>query len=215
MSKIYRILLNAQWELKKLYEFPHAYYQAYAISYCFMPQMFLKNKEYLLKIFSNYQEDGKYTYVNIYTQFQTHVPTENRPIISSIHYASPGWLDLLLNPEIALQISKSVAIYLGVLFTAAKTYSKIYKILGEINKERKQQQSDDYKLTKNQLRELMELSNDIAMHVGFENVEAMDAHTKNPEITLKLLLAHYRRLKIIGNYITEGKVKLPHKMSNT
>jgi hypothetical protein len=114
MKDVYRINIGNKWKLQDLYEFPHAYYQVYAFYYYFMPNQNISHEEHLLKIFKNYKEDGQYRYINIYTKFQRYVSKDQKPDVSSIHYASPGWIDLILNPEIAFQISKSVGIYLAL-----------------------------------------------------------------------------------------------------
>ncbi|NDY71834.1 hypothetical protein DO021_01635 [Desulfobacter hydrogenophilus] len=208
MKDIYRINIGNKWKLEDLYEFPRAYYQVYAFQYCFMPDQNIEHKNQLLKIFKNYKDNGQYRYINIYKKFQLHVSQENKPDIFSMHYASPGWIDLLLNPEIALQISKSIAIYLGLSVTAAKTYKTIYKMLSEINQQRNKNKLNDFQLTKKQNEELIAMSNHIARLIGFDNVGQIDQYTGNPEVTLKILLAHYRRLKNIENFISDGKVSL-------
>lgn len=211
MSNIYRINLDKKWKLEDLYEFPHAYYQVYAFYYCFTPNQNLSNEDHLYKIFERYKKDGQYRYVNLYKKFQQYVPSEYRPTIYSIQYASPGWLDLILNPDIAFQIAKSLGIYLGLSITAAKTYSTIYKVLGDINRERNKQTLDNYKLTKLQNEQLISMSNDFAKLIGFDNVKAIDDFTENPEVTLKILLAQYRRLNTIGEYAKSGKASLSSK----
>jgi hypothetical protein len=213
MTSIYRINLDKKWKLEDLYEFPHAYYQVYAFYYCFSPDESLLNIEHFNKKLENYKHDNQYRYINVYNRLQHYVPQQRRPIVSSIKYASPGWLDLILNPDLAFQIAKSVGIYLGLSITAAKTYSTIYKILGDINKERNKQKLDNYKLTKLQTEQLISMSKGFAELIGFENVGAIDAVTQNPEVTLKILLAQYRRLEKIGKYIQTGKISLTKKDS--
>ena len=95
--------------------------------------------------------------------------------------------------------------------SAAKTYSTIYKVLGDINRERNKQTLDNYKLTKLQNEQLISMSNDFAKLIGFDNVKAIDDFTENPEVTLKILLAQYRRLNTIGEYAKSGKASLSSK----
>jgi hypothetical protein len=60
---------------------------------------------------------------------------------------------------------------------------------------------------------MMSMSNDIAKHIGFKNVAELHKHTGDPEISLKLLLAHYRRLEIMAKFVQKGKAALPEKVS--
>lgn len=213
MTNIYRIILDNEWKLEDLYEFPRAYYQMYAFYYCFSSDENLSNVEHFKNRLETYKQAHQYRYINFYNKLQHYVTLKNRPIISSIKYASPGWLDLILNPDIAFQIAKSVGIYLGLSVTAAKTYSTIYKILADINKERNKQKLETYKLTKSQNEQLISMSKDFANLIGFENIKAIDDVTEDSEITLKILLAQYRRIQKIGEYINTGKVSLTNKDS--
>ena len=58
----------------------------------------------------------------------------------------------------------------------------------------------------------MELCDDIAKHLGFGSVSQLNKRTKNPEVSLKILLAHYRRLQILGDFVKNGKAELPKKL---
>jgi hypothetical protein len=57
----------------------------------------------------------------------------------------------------------------------------------------------------------LKLSDELAAHLGFKNFEKLNEQTGDPEVTTKLLLAHYRRLKKLKDFVQEGKAKLPVK----
>jgi hypothetical protein len=49
----------------------------------------------------------------------------------------------------------------------------------------------------------------MAKFLGFKNLKELHSQTGNPEVTLKLLLAHYRRMSTLVDYANDGKITLP------
>lgn len=210
-NDIYRVLLDRDWELEDLYEFPHAYGQTYAFIYCLDSELNPKDAKRINRALNEYPWQGGYSYVNIYTVLKNQVPIQHRPRIHSIQYSSPGWLDLVLNPDVALQVAKSVGILLTAGVTAAEAYKKIYTTLSSIKTEQQKNNLNNAKLTQAQLKIVMGMSDDIAKHLGFNNVQELHERTGNPEVSLKILLAHYRRMKVLADFEANGKAILTNK----
>lgn len=214
MSKenTYRVLMDERWELDDLYEFPHTYSQAHSFIYCLD---FDENEDNAKRIdFSlvNYPWQGGYSYTNIYTVFRNRIHPDDRPKVASIQYASPGWIDLIMNPDVALQVAKSLGIYLGLGVTAVEAYKRIDKARLEIARNRRKQQMEFFAFTAQEAKYLNQMSEELAKNLGFNNLESLQRRTKNPEVTLKLLLAHNRRMQKLAEYVVEGKVTLPEKL---
>jgi hypothetical protein len=49
----------------------------------------------------------------------------------------------------------------------------------------------------------------MAKFLGFKNVKELHVRTGSPEVSLKLLSAHYRRTSVLLEYVETGKVQLP------
>lgn len=212
-NNIYRVLLDSEWQLSDLYTFPHAFSQTYAFVYCLDSELDPRDRDRINTALIEYPWRGGYSYVNIYTVLQNQVPRKERPKIYSIQKSSPGWLDLVLNVDVAIQVAKSVGVLLGTAAAAAKTYSSIQKTLSDLNVHRQKNDLQNVKLTQAQIKTMMSMSNDIAKYIGFKNVAELHKHTGNPEVSLKLLLAHYRRLEIMAEFVKKGKAALPEKIS--
>jgi len=208
-KKIYRVLLDHDWQLADLYRFPHAYSQTYAFVYCLDSELDPRDRDRINTALTDYPWKGGYSYVNIYKVLESQVPRTERPKIHSIQKSSPGWLDLLLNVDVAIQVAKSVGVLLGTAVAAAKAYSSIQKILSDLNTYRKKNNVQNAKLTQAEIKAMMGMCNDIAKYIGFKNVAELHRHTGNPEVSVKLLLAHYRRLKIMLKFVQKGKAALP------
>ncbi|HEY6872187.1 MAG TPA: hypothetical protein VI298_05600 [Geobacteraceae bacterium] len=92
--------MDERWALADLYDFPHAYSQAYALIYCFDSRLNPKDEKRINTALEQYPWQGGYSYVNIYTVLNNQIPEEHRPQIASIQYASPGFIDVIINPGI-------------------------------------------------------------------------------------------------------------------
>lgn len=206
---LYRVLLDERWALEDLYEFPHAYSQTYSFAYCFDSELEPRNAARIDDALVNYPWRGGFSYVNIYFVLRNQIPIQHRPQIASIKYASPGWLDLLLNPDVAVQVAKSVGIYLGTLGSAAFTYKQIQKHLMEVSRKRAENRAAIVEIERREQRTYLAMCDDIAKHLGFSNTADLHRRTNNPEVSLKLLLAHYRRIEILSEFVQSGKAQLP------
>ncbi len=213
-ADVYRVLMDERWELEDLYVFPHAYSQSHSFIYCFDTDLDAKNAARIDIALEDYPWQGGYSYVNIYKVLHHQIPVPHRPKIASIQYASPGWIDILLNPDVALQVAKSVGILLGAGVAAVEAFKRIDRARLDIAKQRREKDTVFAALTAAETKSLNEMSEEIAKHLGFDSLQELQQRTKNPEVTIKVLLAHYRRLRILGDYVESGKVSLPEKLKD-
>lgn len=208
----YRVLLDGRWQLVDLYEFPHAFAQCYGFIYCLDSKLRPRDRERIEEAFAGYPWRGGYSYVNIYTVLQNQVPVADRPQIKSISYASPGWLDIFLNVDVAIQVAKSVGVLAGSAVAATKAYATIMKTLSHINAEREKAKLRDMQLTQAQHQTFMSMCEDMAKFLGFKSVKELHQRTGSPEVSLKLLAAHYRRTNALVKFVKERKAVLPEKV---
>jgi hypothetical protein len=206
---IYRVLMDERWELEDLYNFPHIYSQIHSFIYCLDFDL-EKNKEQIIDdALSSYSWNGGYSYTNIYGVLDSSISKIDRPVIAEIKYASPGWIDLIMNPQVALQVAESVGIYMGMGVAAIESYKRIDKTRLDIAKNRKKHKVEMDKLSIEEIKKFNEMSEEIAKNLGFKSLKKLNKRINNPEVTLKLLLAHNRRIKKISKYILDGKAQLP------
>ena len=205
----YRLLLEGNWQLEDLYELPHAFDQCYAFIYCLDSELGIRYRERIDGAFAAYPWRGGYSYVNIYTVLRNQVPWQHRPRVKAIQKASPGWLDLFLNADVAIQVAKSVAALAGAGVAATKAYALIKKTLSQIKVDREKAKLQKLQLTAAQHKTLMGMCETMAKFLGFKNLKDLHARTGSPEVSLKLLSAHYRRTSVLLEYVESGKVELP------
>lgn len=207
-SQSYRILLNEEWELEDLYEFPHALSQCYAFIYCLDSDLAPINQERISLAMRHYPWRGGYSYVNIYTVLKSQIPSAERPKIDSIQKASPGWLDLLLNANVAGQVAVAVTTLAGAGTAALAAYKKAYQLILRINAERRNAQVAKMTAAAAQVKAMNAMCVELAKNLGFKSLKELHEHTGDPEVSLKLLMAHHRRLSVLVAYAAEGKATL-------
>lgn len=210
--KAYRVLLNDEWELEDLYEFPHALSQCYAFIYCLDSPLEPRDRERINFSLREYPWRGGYSYVNIYTVFKNQIPGIDRPKIKSIQKSSPGWLDLFLNTNVAAQVAAAVSTLSGAAVAAAAAYKKAYNLLLSINAARRKSGVEKMKATASEMKAFNEVCVELAKNMGFKNLKDLHDHTGDPEISMKLLMTHYRRMLVLVEYEQAGKatLTLPH-----
>jgi hypothetical protein len=208
----YRVLLNGDWELSDLYVFPHALSQCYSFIYCLDSELEARDRERIDTAFVGYPWRGGYSYVNIYVVFHNQLPQRHRPRIKSMHKASPGWLEIILNVDVAIQVAKSVGILASAGVGATQAYATAMKILANIKAEREKANLKTVQLTQAQHKVLMSMCEDMAKFLGFKNVKELHQRTGSPEVTLKLLGAHFRRMSDLVKFVKDGKAALPEKI---
>lgn len=208
---IYRIELpdSADWTLEDLYVFPRTFEQCYTFIYCLDSDLPAKDKEAIDNAFENYPWTGGYSYVNFYQVLRTRVPPKSRPKLRSIHKASPGWIELALNLDVAVHVAKSVALILGSGTAAAAAYTKACKLLLSLKSEREKAKTEQLRQEKKQIQEIRETCDELARCIGFTSLADLHKRTRDPEISLKMLSAHYRRMRTLHDYDLKGKVRLP------
>lgn len=128
----YRILLDGEWSLEDLMNFSRVYFQNYSFIYCLDTEAVDIASSRIKSVLENYELRNGLSYVNIYDIFRSHIAKSEKPQVKSIQYSSPGWLELVLNVDVALQVAKSVGIYIAAMASTGGglyvSYQKLHKI---------------------------------------------------------------------------------------
>jgi hypothetical protein len=206
---IYRIGMDGRWDLKDLYEFPHAFLQVYAFIYAFDTDLEPRDADRINYALENYPWGGGYSIVNIYIVLQNQIDVRLRPRIEEIRYASPGWIDIFAHLHPAVKVAGAVAAIAGSALTTTKAYSAIQDFLYNIRARAAKARIERIQLTRQEIKELHGLNQDLASLIGFEKLEALNARTDNVEVSAKLLSAQFRRLRTLAEFVSKGKAKLP------
>ncbi|MDY6462950.1 hypothetical protein, partial [Acinetobacter faecalis] len=200
----YRVLLDERWTLENLNDFTRLYMQNYAFLYCLENNINNLRAAALFNELNEYKLRDGLTYVNIYSLFIKHIPSKERPKVRAISYASPGFIELILNYEVAINIALSIAAFIKGLTATAETYNKLHSIFIELGRKRKEKQNHLLKLDVETIKHVRKLNEELAKGLGFNSLKDMYDNFGDEEEVSKLLLAHYRRMKGMSKLVKEG-----------
>lgn len=208
-SDNYRVLLDKRWSLEDLNDFSRLYMQNYAFLYCLENNKDNLRAVTLASVLGEYKLRDGLTYVNIYSLFVRHIPKREHPKVRAISYASPGFIELILNYEVAIKIALSIAAFIKGLTATAETYNKLHSIFIELGRKRKEKQNNLLKLDAENIKDVRKLNEELAKGMGFHSLKDMYEKIGDVEEVSKLLMAHYRRMKGMSKFVKEGKIKFP------
>ena len=205
----YRILLDSRWSLADLNKFTRLYIQNYSFIYCLENIVEIRDKELFFKEICSYKLRDGLTYVNAYYIFSRHIPKEDKPIIRAITYASPGFIELILNYEVAKRIAEAITIFLALCNEGYSSYRMLKEIYGKLGKKRKEARNSSLTLIREEIEQVRKLNEELALSLGYKNLEDLYTKFENPEEVSKLLMAHYRRMKAMAQFVQQNKADFP------
>lgn len=203
----YPIAMDGHWELNDLYDFSRNYEQVYFLCDSLAPYQDRTWDEHVSidRTYKKYPWKGGYSAVNFYNGLNPHGKGLK---ISSIHYASPGWIKLEVTSNYVKDIALSVKKIAGGIDAANKEYKKIYDFLGAKNLRDFKDRKSMLKLTDEHSVAINECGDRIASIIGIKliTMERLNAKTGSALISLKILLSLFRRIRNLVKYQTEGKI---------
>lgn len=208
----YPIFMDRRWSLEDLYLFPKAYEQVYYAYEALLPAPDEEVDERILRAFSAFPWRGGYSAVNFYNQLKYATPKKKRPVIREIRYASPGYIELILNIPLAIQIAGVVATITGSLAGCNKLYHSIYtnaqkrKLLGLDLKSR------EIDIANKQMDFILESNEKMAKILQLKSAEVIEKRAEHPLIALKIMLSIYRRVRSLAEYQEKGKANLSTRL---
>lgn len=210
-----KILMDKNWDLEDLYKFPRNFEQVYFAYFSLTPSTDESINERVKQAFAAYPWKGGYSAVNFYNQLKYIIKKQDRPNVKSISYASPGWMELSLVQDVALNIGIIVGSICGTIRLTNATYNAIYKGMQERKLTKLEIQEKEFDLSEKHFQFLRKSNIDMGRILGLDNIEEINEKTGNELRTLKILLSIYRRVRILVKYETEGKAILPKSGKNS
>lgn len=201
----HKIYMNGRWEIRDLSFFPHRYEEVYSFLYSLTAPPGPR-RDQVIELFNRYPWRGGYSAVNFYNDLYRNIPRDDRPLITGIRYASPGYIELTAVILIVTQIDKILSATMKAWDHVDRKYTTIHKramerrLLSLNVKEREQ------KLAHDDVLFALEACKELADAIGLDNPQALEKLNNNPVARLKILMAFYRRLRQLGTFVEEGKV---------
>lgn len=211
----YRIELGGQWTFHDFYQLPRAYEQVYSLLYVSSREAQARSldrddsgadlPDEFLEPIGSFPWRGGYSAVNFYTRVAASVPKRDRPRVVSIHYASPGWIELGLVATIAATASKLIKTSTARADELASLYHKIYEQLHTRKLMRIKAKEKEIELAEKQLRFARESADEICALMGLERDTFLKELAPNDLARLKIALSLYRRLRVLAAFEENGR----------
>ena len=207
---IHRIALGGEWSLQDLYEYPHTYGKGYSF---FFNLTQLRDSEddlidELLLPFRINAWRGGYDAVNFYKQLASRVPRAGRPRLYRVQYASPGFLDLSLVVPVAIAVNLAVKAFNARSSELISNYRNIQQELRDRKLHSLDVRKRELELRKDELQFLDASADSLGEMLDLPEVSLVREATGNNSLTtLKVVLAHYRRVRTLANYAKSGQAK--------
>lgn len=206
--KTYRINIDNRWSLEDLYVFPRTYEQVYFAVESLIEIEDEADLERINRAFLAFPWMGGYSAVNFYNQLKFATPPNRRPAIKEMKYASPGYIDLILNLPLAVQFASSVASIAGSIGVCNAVYNQIHSGLQRRKLLRMEVERKRLELSQAKLDYVLDSSEKLAKIMGLPSAQALHARTFDPLISLKILLSIYRRLRKLAEFKNRHKADL-------
>lgn len=204
-TETYTIHIEGDWSLEDLYVFPRTFEQVYFLVYSLMPDRDEEALERIRHAYRAFPWRGGYSAVNFYNQLKYVTPKKDRPQIASIHYASPGWLEVALILCVAVSVERLVKSIGNTIGHANDVYDRIVRGMSERKLLRLEADRKELQFKKEELEYVTSCLDQMGMLLGLNNLEEINARTGHPYRSLKILMSLYRRVKTLTDYIGKGK----------
>jgi hypothetical protein len=199
-----RVSIQGRWELPDLRRFSDLLQDAYAFVYALRVAK-SDAENWLGALFARYPWRGGLSSVKFFDDLYEKIPRGSAAKVLKIHYASPGYIDFAINAQAADYI-RSLVRQLGNRSSAA---SAAYYMSDRKLRESKWYGTSerDIKLSTGDKKELATLFE--ALIKAFGLAERRDhvfrLAAEEPLAAVKILMAFYRRLDRLADYVSTGK----------
>jgi len=205
-----KLYIDGRWELTDLNVLTRVYIQLYGLLYSLdVADDYLDDE--IQYIYGKYPWRGGFSAVNFYQNLFAKMPREYKPSIKSIHYASPGFIELSQIVEVAKDVAQIVGYVSAALLAGNKTYSVIHKGMSERKLMRLNLRSEELSLLEKEKtfihNSVVEISN--LMGVKKETLAKLYFRNENNELAvLKILASVYRRARDLAKLQNKQKLDL-------
>ncbi|MGH8036495.1 MAG: hypothetical protein ACREPD_02015 [Stenotrophomonas sp.] len=207
----YRIGLDGELYIDDIAAVPRVYQQLYSFHYGLGNLDRAAVRSALNRFLTSWK--GGINAVNMFTGLRGVTPSIHRARVLELHYASPGHIELELLKEFAADIARTCQ-----QIVPAASYGKSEKLYSDIYVYFRKEQlsgfdsdggSASQRLTSMQRKALSKFVDQYFEIVNWAHYkDEFQGLGLDPLTQLRMLLAYYRRLRVLRRYSVEGKISL-------
>ena len=199
--------IDGRWDIDDLNKFSNLVQDAYAFVYALNRNGNQKTRNVIAEQFHKYPWRGGFSSVNFFSEIYRAIPTDDRAKIRKIQYASPGTIEFTMKPEVSASIHDFVTNINSANSIARDSYNESRKYLrdkkwlgsAKIDLELKSQDNDELLVHVAKLATAFSLDHHKDDILGLAN--------RDPLAAVKILLAYFRRLEGLADYVATGKAQ--------
>jgi hypothetical protein len=199
--------IDGRWEISDLRKFSDLVQDCYSFGFALLGAAGNAAQAKIDSLFHKHPWRGGFSSVNFFKELYKNIPQEDRAGIRKIDYASPGEIEFYMNGDVADSIRELVLEINDDESIAQESYRLARKFLQDRNWLSK---SDaDVQLSASDLVELTQLLNSSCKAFGLQDHSdhILALASGDPLSALKIVLAYFRRLQGLADYVATGKAQ--------
>ncbi|NWD85666.1 hypothetical protein [Pseudomonas sp. K5002] len=208
LNSDYKVVeIDGRWEISDLRKFSDLVQDCYSFGFALLGATGNAAKEKIDSLFHKHPWRGGFSSVNFFKELYKNIPQEDRAGIREINYASPGEIKFYMNGDVADSIRELVLDINDDESPAQESYKAARTFLQNRNWLSK---SDvDIDLSDSDLKELIELLDTSCKAFGLEehSEHILALASGDPLSAVKIVLAYFRRLQGLADYVATGKAQ--------
>lgn len=211
----FSIGLDGGWSLQELYEYSHAFSDAYALVLylaCLQDGRIEPEKRQDIDgeeaLLGSLPWRGGYSSLSFYQRIKRRLPSEDRPQIRQIQYHSPGVLELALYVPTALAISVMIKTIINNFDRILDLVRKLYETLHDLKLMKIDASRKELELKREQIEFLKYAIQNLDSALEIPHAAQIDELAPNDLAGLKLRLSLFRKVKTLAEFQKRGKANL-------
>lgn len=199
--------IDGRWEISDLRKFSDLVQDCYSFGFALLGAAGQATKARIDSLFHKHPWRGGFSSVNFFKELYKNIPQEDRAGIRGIEYASPGEIKFYMNGDVADSIRELVNGMNDDESPARDAYKKAYSYLQNLGWLSKS--DTDIALSDQDIIDLMELLTDTCRAFGLDDsaTHILELANQDPLSAIKIVLAYYRRLQGLADYVATGKAQ--------
>lgn len=206
-TNVKNVHIDGRWGIEDLRRFSDLVQDAYAFVYALSGKGSGSTKQQMSMLFRKYPWRGGFSSVNFFDDLYKLIPESERAEVKRITYASPGTIELRMDSEVA----DSIRCFVEGINMADSTSSRVYtetrdwlRSKGWLGRAK-----DDIEILAQDTSRLMGYVSLLSRSFGLaaHEQEILSFANSDPLGAVKILLAYYRRLAGLADYVATGKAQ--------
>jgi len=200
----YRVLIQRDWSIRDFFQLPRLYEQIYSFLYHFKQESSGYRRDDVEHTFRSQPWKGGWSTVNFYEYLVWLVEPPLKLKITSVRYASPGWIEFRLDLDIARALSRHIKDFQKN--SLKSKYNEIYKFFRKEKMTKLDGRTADEKLSNSQKQILEKYYLEFSEELLHNNqiTSGVKANAPSTLLALKIMLSVYRKLRELAEFEQKG-----------